>query len=190
MNLVGLPESVDHASPGEVDTLVLGFSHAFALINATVEARGGVLKKVTYHPSGSDIVIYFGVLNAHTNDAIRAAETALAIREIMTRITPPTVGGKQVRVLCQVGVSRGEAFAAEIGEPRGRREFNVLGDTVNTAARLMGRAGENRIFITDAVYREIAPHFECEALGAQPLKGKAALVPMFELRRRGESREA
>jgi class 3 adenylate cyclase len=190
VNLVGLPESVDHASPGEVDALVLGFAHAFALINAAVEARGGVLKKVTYHPSGSDIVIYFGVLNAHTNDPIRAADTALSIREIITRITPPTVGGKRVRVMCQVGVSCGAAFAAEIGEPRGRREFNVLGDTVNTAARLMGRAGENRIFITDAVYREIAPHFDCEALGALPLKGKETLVPIFDLRRRGESRDA
>ena len=72
-------------------------------------------------------------------------------------------------------------FAAEVGEPRGRREFNVLGDTVNTAARLMTKAGENQILMTERVFESIVPHFFCEALGAVSLKGKSALTPIFAL---------
>ena len=72
-------------------------------------------------------------------------------------------------------------FAAEVGESRGRREFNVLGDTVNTAARLMTKAGENQILITEMVFESIAPQFICEALGAVSLKGKSALTPIFAL---------
>ncbi len=61
VNLIGLPESVDRVRPDEEIALVDCFSRVFALINAAVEARGGVLKKLTYHVGGSDIVIYFGV---------------------------------------------------------------------------------------------------------------------------------
>jgi class 3 adenylate cyclase len=72
-------------------------------------------------------------------------------------------------------------FAAEVGEPRGRREFNILGDTVNTAARLMSKAGENQILIGERVCESIELNFICEALGAVALKGKSAQTPIFAL---------
>lgn len=182
VNLIGLAETVDALPPGEESLLANSYARALALINAAVEARGGVLKKVTYHTAGSDMVIIFGVPNAHTDDPIRAAGAALAIREIIASLTPPTLNGRSTELTCQIGIARGPVFAAEIGDPRGRREFNILGDTVNTAARLMGRAIGSRILMTDAVYQQIAPRFKCDALGAMPLKGKTALVPIFALR--------
>jgi adenylate cyclase len=181
VNFLGLPELVDRALPGEELKVVNSFSRAFALINAAVEARGGVLKKITYHLSGSDIVIYFGVPNAHTNDPSRAAEAALAIREIVRGIKPPTVGGFQPEVTCQIGINQGAAFVAEVGVPRGRREFNVLGDTVNTAARLMNKAGKDQIIISGKIKSAVASRFETNALGTVQLKGRQAEMPIFEL---------
>jgi class 3 adenylate cyclase len=181
VNFIGLPELVDRALPGEELKVVTSFSRAFGQINAAVEARGGVLKKVTYHLSGSDIVIYFGVPSAHTNDPVRAAQAALAIRKIILDIKAPTVGNIQPEISCQIGISAGPCFVAEIGEPRGRREFNVLGDTVNTTARLMDRADKNQILISARVHEAIAPYFECLELEPVSLKGKSTPVPIFEL---------
>ena len=79
-------------------------------------------------------------------------------------------------------MAQGSVFAAEIGEPRGRREFNILGDKVNTAARLMGRALGNRIVLTEEVHQEIAKHFDCESLGPMRLKGKAKPSTVYALR--------
>lgn len=181
VNFIGLPELVDRALPGEELKVVSSFSRAFAMINAAVEARGGVLKKVTYHLSGSDIVIYFGVPNAHSNDPVRAAQAALAIKDIIASLKAPMVGGIQPEVTCQIGISIGSTFAAEIGELRGRREFNVLGDTVNTTARLMNRAQRNQILISGHVHEMIAPYFECKSLSKVSLKGKSAPVQIYEL---------
>lgn len=181
VNFIGLPELVDRVLPGEELKVVTSFSRAFAQINAAVEARGGMLKKVTYHLSGSDMVIYFGVPTAHTNDPLRAAHAALAIRDIINATKPPTVGSGQPEVCCQIGISLGPTFVAEIGEPRGRREFNVLGDTVNTTARLMDRAGKNQILVSERVHEIIAPFLHCNALEPVSLKGKSAPVPIFEL---------
>jgi adenylate cyclase len=183
VNFIGLPEAADRALPGEERKLALSFSRAFSLINAAVESRGGVLKKVTYHLSGSDIVIYFGVPTAHTNDEMRAASAAVAIREIITTLSlkPPTIGNIQPDIYCQIGIHTGPTFVAEVGDPRGRREFNVLGDTVNTTARLMNRAQKNQIVISDKVQMAIEQKYECNSLGEVSLKGKSAPMPLYEL---------
>ncbi|HNF94547.1 MAG TPA: adenylate/guanylate cyclase domain-containing protein [Anaerolineales bacterium] len=183
VNFIGLPEAADRALPGEERKLALSFSKAFSLINAAVEARGGVLKKVTYHLSGSDIVIYFGVPNAHTNNEMRAASAAVAIREIVESINlkAPTIGGIKPEVYCQIGINMGPAFVAEVGDPRGRREFNVLGDTVNTAARLMNRAQKNQIVLSETVKQAIESKYECTPLGEIELKGKSHPMSLYEL---------
>jgi class 3 adenylate cyclase len=183
VNLAGIPQSADRAEPGEEEILVTTFSRAFSLINAAVESHGGVLKKVTYHLYGSDIMIMFGIPSAHTNDPSRAAGAALVIREIITEIPELTVGGETIDIFCQIGLARGPVFAAEIGDPRGRREFNVLGDTVNTAARLMAMAKENQILLTEEVFEVINHDFDCEDLGMIRLKGKAEETSLLALSR-------
>lgn len=181
VNLIGLPKLVDKATPAEEARLVLGCSRVFALIDAVVSAKGGVLQKVTAHLDGSDMLIYFGVPDVHTDDPSRAARAAIAIRDIIVDLPPVIIGVEEVKVSCQIGLSLGPVFAAEVGEPRGRREFNILGDTVNTAARLMSKAEENQILIGKRVFESIGLNFDCEALGAVSLKGKSALTPVFAL---------
>jgi class 3 adenylate cyclase len=190
VNLIGLAEKVDEAAPEDIVGLVSAFSRAFALINAAAEARGGVLKNVTYHLTGSDMMIFFGAPTAHTDDALRAADAALAIRDIVMSLTPPSVGGKPLELSCQIGMASGPVFAAEIGERRGRREFNILGDTVNTAARLMGRAIGNRILVTEGVHQAVSARFDCLSMGPTRLKGKAQLIPVFALKGRLNSDES
>lgn len=70
VNLIGLPESVEKASPEEEVNLVVGFSRVFASIDAVVSAKGGVLQKVTAHLDGSDMLIYFGVPDAQDRKSV------------------------------------------------------------------------------------------------------------------------
>lgn len=181
VNILGLPELADRVLPGEETKLATSFSKIFSLINAAVESRGGVLKKVTYHLTGSDIVIYFGAPTAHTNDEMRAASAAVAIREVVMNFKPPTIGNIQSEVHCQIGIHAGPTFVAEVGDPRGRREYNVLGDTVNTTARLMNRAQKNQIIISERVKQAVESKYECQLLGEVSLKGKNAPMPLYDL---------
>jgi class 3 adenylate cyclase len=64
-------------------------------------------------------------------------------------------------------------FVAEVGDPRSRREYNVLGDTVNTTARLMSHAQKNQIVISKRIQKVIGSKYECTSLGEISLKGKA-----------------
>ncbi|HEY9738203.1 MAG TPA: adenylate/guanylate cyclase domain-containing protein [Trichocoleus sp.] len=181
VNLIGLPEAVDVALPEETEALVTCFAKAFSLINGAVELRGGILQKVTYHSIGSEMLIHFGVLNPDPSDPLRAADAMLAIRRLIETITPPLVQGQPIRLTYRIGLTYGPVFAAEIGEPRGRREFNILGDTVNTAARLMGQAGPNEILINQPMQDAIASHFSTQPLGRVGLKGKADQQAVYTL---------
>ncbi len=181
VNLTSVPGVADLAHNSNERGLTDALSQTFALINAAVEARGGVLKNVACDHLGSSMLIYFGVPDAHTDDPIRAAASALTIREIATRHGGAMAAGFAVPVNCQIGIAYGPVFAAEVGEPRGRREFNVLGDTVNTAARLMARAAPQQILMTEPVYKQIASRFRCTGLDAVALKGKAVPVRLYAL---------
>ena len=184
VNLIGLPESVDDSLPEETEYLVDCFSDAFSLINGVVELKGGILQKVTYHSIGSEMLLHFGVLNPDPSDPFRAADSVLAIRDLIESLPSPMVQGKKIRVTYRIGLTYGPVFGAEIGEKRGRREFNVLGDTVNTAARLMSRAGENEILINQFMYGQIGNHFHAQSLGQIALKGKAQTQPVYALEAR------
>ena len=182
VNFIGLSELVDQVEAGQEILVVNSFSRAFEKINAAIEIRGGMLKKVTRHLSGSEIAIYFGALTVHTDDPSQAANAALEIRKIIMELNPFTVGNLQPEISCQIGISIGPAFAAEIGEKRGRRDFNVLGDTVNTAAGLMNHAGKNQILITGHIFERVASDFECRSLGKVSLKDRSSELPIYELK--------
>jgi class 3 adenylate cyclase len=184
VNVLGLAEALSQASPEEAGAIVTTFSRTFARINAAVEARGGLLKKVTYHLAGSDIMIMFGVPVSHTDEPVRAAKAALAIRDIILSAEKVAIGGNEVEIGCQIGLSYGLVFSGEIGEMRGRREFNILGDMVNTAARLMGKAVGNRILVTEALFEVLKEDFACDSIGSMPLKGKSERLRLYSLRER------
>lgn len=52
-----------------------------------------------------------------------------------------------------VGVHTGVAYVGVVGEP-GSRDFTVLGDTANTAARLSGEAAAGEVVVSQAIVEE------------------------------------
>jgi class 3 adenylate cyclase len=181
VNLLVLSAAADRLYPGEELALAETFSQVFARMNAAVEARGGVLKKVTYNSGGSDVMIFFGVPSGYSDNETRAASAALAIRDIIASSPQPVIGGEVTAVGCQIGMARGRVLAAEIGALRSRREYNVLGDVVNIAARLSVRAEVGQIQLSEDVYQRLGEEFICRDLGDLALKGKAVPIRLYEL---------
>jgi adenylate cyclase len=73
----------------------------------------------------------------------------------------------------------------------GRRDFTVIGDPVNTAARVEAatRLTGDDILITETTLRALGPHGDgFEERPSVPLKGKTATVRLYAPRPDGESR--
>lgn len=182
--LLGIPSVSKDENPEDNESLVSEFSRIISLINAEIESQGGVMKRVSYHHEGPDIMAFFGVPIAHSNDSFRAVHTAQEISNILKKSKGIDYRGENHKLSCQIGITRGQVFAAEFGERQGRREFNLLGNVVNTAARLMGYAEQNQIILSESVQNEIEDYYETVKLSNVKLKGRSKALTLYELGKR------
>lgn len=186
INLVGLSQAVDTIFREEAPALVAACNQLFALINGTVVEAGGVMRNPTYNLDDPDIMIYFSNAVYHGDDVVRGVETAIEIRDLVANFPALQVRGQAYPLSCRMGMARGLVFAAEIGEPRGRREFNLLSDTVNTAARLMSCADPQQVLMTETIHDALQvvrglPHLSFENLGLLNLKGKLSKLAIYAI---------
>ncbi len=149
------------------------------LLNPT----GGNLLEITVGDKGSYLYISFGGIVSHEDDARRAALAALQLSTMKTGLAE----GASI----QLGMARGTMRAGEYGG-KTRRSYGALGDDVNLAARLMGRAAPGEVLISRRVHKELSPDsaggtgLPSEGFFFEPrppidLKGKAEPVPVFAI---------
>ena len=81
----------------------------------------------------------------------------------------------------RVGVHAGPVVAGVVGQER--YQFDIWGDTVNVAARMVGMSSPGSVAATKEIFDQIASAFEGEALGELNVKGKGT-ISVFGLRPR------
>ncbi len=70
----------------------------------------------------------------------------------MIRAAGTLLAAAPAGVSVRVGVNRGHVYAGQFG-PAFRRTYTVMGDAVNTAARVMAHAEPGAVLATDEVLR-------------------------------------
>jgi adenylate cyclase len=159
-------------SPREVVDRLDG---AFAVLVDILDRHGGIVNKFL----GDGFLALFGApFEAHdaAQHAVAAAREMLDANERVNKATswPLRIG---------IGVHVGEVVAGNIGSPR-RKEYTVIGDTVNFAARLeaLNKEFHSQFLISDAVHEALGP--ECNdavSLGDVPIRGYDRPVPVWKL---------
>jgi adenylate cyclase len=129
---------------------------------------------------GDAIMAVFGAPLDMPDHASRAIKTALEMRERLEEFNAERKeGGPHLRI--RIGINSGRAVAGEIGSIN-KKEYTVLGDTVNTASRLESSvATPMTIVIGENTQEMVKNEFECRSLGAKELKGKEKVVKAFEV---------
>lgn len=119
---------------------------------------------------GGKIILTAGAPSATGNDEERMLR---ALRDLCDRSR-----GLELRI----GVHRGHVFAGDVGPPY-RRTYTVMGDAVNTAARVMARAEHNQILATREVIDRSATLFKLKEIAPFKAKGKTEDLVAFALGR-------
>lgn len=133
----------------------------------------GFLNKIGMDEKGASPIVIFGSPPfAHEDDPIRGV---MAAQEISKRLT--TLGQPH-----SIGITTGHVFCGAIGGVR-RREYAVIGDTINTAARLMQAAASSQysppILCDSATQQAANLRLDFSSLKPIQLKGKSEAVPVF-----------
>jgi class 3 adenylate cyclase/tetratricopeptide (TPR) repeat protein len=158
-------------------------------MQAAIEQFGGVVNKLDVADQGIKLVAIFGAPAAYEDHAERAARAALEMQgrldAVNAQIERETAdAGRessiQVSLRQRIGLNLGTAFAGNVGSAA-RKEYTVMGDAVNVAARVMSKAVWDEIWCSEAAAHAIAGRVACEDRGLLPLKGKALPVQLFQL---------
>ena len=90
-------------------------------------------------------------------------------------------------LLMHIGINTGLVIAGTVGDGT---QFGVMGDTVNTAARLMDKAVKRQTFVSAETARRIRHQFLLTDMGQYQMKGKDLPVQAFMLERQLSAAEA
>jgi adenylate cyclase len=128
---------------------------------------------------GDAIMAVFGAPLDMPDHAERAIRAALEMRERLEEFNIERKEGPTLKI--RIGINSGKVVAGEIGSIN-KKEYTVLGDTVNTASRLESSVAKPMMIVigenTQAVVRD---QFEFRSLGKATLKGKENEVEVYEV---------
>jgi len=178
-NFVGMSDIIHARGVDDVDGITADLGEYFQAMQEEIEYYGGVVNKVDLYDQGDKLMVMFGAPVAHEQDAQRAALTALAMQEAMSRLSSPTAS----TLLSQrIGIHTGFVFAGNVGSStNNRREYTVMGDTVNLAARLMSAAPPGQVWVSQRIWDQIQRGFEAKELPPVKMKGISEPVPVYRL---------
>lgn len=111
----------------------------------------------------------------------RAIDAALAVRQKINQLPQPE-DLKDFKPKVSIGIKSGEMISGNIGSASLRRlDYTVIGDTVNTAARLQDAAKADQIVICESCYSKVKEAFKCKEAGSIVMKNKALPVTIYEV---------
>ena len=137
---------------------------AFMQVRDTVLRYDGIVNKIGVSPKGPYLMILFGAPHAHEDDPLRAVSAALELQELFA-------------TSLRFGINTGYVFAGDIGT-RTRREYTVMGDEVNLAARLMTKCPPGEIWLGPHTSQHPTVQRRVAGALAVPMKFKGKAEPI------------
>ncbi len=151
---------------------VVGLLNSFwELVVPLIQDHGGHANKFI----GDGLLAVFGAPQPLAHHADHAVAAARAIAAAVT----DEYGGD---IAIGIGLNSGDVMAGSVGGG-GRLEFTVIGDVVNTAARVESatRATGDTVLITENTRDRLTAHHQFAARPGHMLKGKAGTVDLHAL---------
>jgi adenylate cyclase len=159
-------------SPQEVVDRLDG---AFAILVDILDRHGGIVNKFL----GDGFLALFGAPLEAENAAYHAVAAAREMLEANDRINKATHWPLRIGI----GIHIGDVVAGSIGSPR-RKEYTVIGDTVNFAARVeaLNKEFNSQFLISQAVLDELGDEAkDAVSLGEVPVRGYDRPMAVWQL---------
>jgi class 3 adenylate cyclase len=137
--------------------------HAMEALQRALAVYEGSVNKLSTDDKGAFALAVFGLPpRSHEDDPSRAVLAALAMQEAFAELEQP----------CRIGVATGRVYCGEVGSET-RREYTMIGDSVNLSARLMQGAHDGIL---------------CDELTCQRARNVAEYAPALGVEIRGKAR--
>jgi adenylate cyclase len=168
-DLQGFTSFSEKHEPGEVTAMLNEYFEV--AVPSVVQQYGGEVDRII----GDALMVTFNKRGDQPDHARRAAAAGLALQAATARVKAAHPGWPWFRV----GINSGPVTVSLLGT-EGGRTHTVIGDTVNTASRIEGKAPPGGVAIGPATSR-LLPGAVTESLGRLELKGKSEPIEVYRL---------
>jgi adenylate cyclase len=169
-DLQGFTSFSERTSPDQVGAMLNAY---FARIVPLMEELDGEVHQLI----GDAVMVVFNKDGGQPDHARLAAHAGLALQEAAADVAGDHPDWPRFRV----GVNSGPVLAGVVGGERGHRKHGVVGDTVNLAARLEGKAPVGRVVLGAETVQQLPEGAVVERLPELHVKGKEAPIEAYLL---------
>ncbi len=169
-DLAGFTSFSETRAPTEVIEML---NHYWGAVVPVIDAAGGTIEQF----AGDGVMVIFNAQGDQLDHARRAARAGLGIVEAGVPLAVANPGWPVFRV----GVNTGPAVVGNVGSDA-RRSFAAIGDTINTAARLMAAGDPGQVVVGRPTWDALGDDALGDHLGSVSVKGKRIAVEAWRLR--------
>jgi class 3 adenylate cyclase/tetratricopeptide (TPR) repeat protein len=173
LDVSGFTAMSEKLDPEQVTEIVNAF---FAVLTEPIYRFGGVVDKYM----GDAIMALFGAPVAHEDDPIRAVHAALAMQQAAEVFSDRLEQDTGIRLQVRIGINTGLVVAGVVGGAQ-KKDYTVMGDSVNLAQRMEANAKPGTILVTADTYRAAMHAADFVALEPILVKGKRDPVPVYQV---------
>ncbi|PKL48700.1 MAG: hypothetical protein CVV42_08640 [Candidatus Riflebacteria bacterium HGW-Riflebacteria-2] len=170
-------EICENLAPESVITLLNLY---FSTLEPAVTAQGGQIDKYI----GDAIMVSFAAERCGGQPELAAAKTALLCHEKTPDLLNKLTESGLPEIVIGTGIAAGQVILGKIGSHSGRKDFTLIGDAVNLAARLEAEShfdNKAHILVSENV-KTAAATLNFEAHARLKVKGKETAIDVFELK--------
>jgi adenylate cyclase len=169
----GFTSMSESANPQDIVNML---NEYFELMVEIIFQYEGTLDKFV----GDEIMALYGAPVAHGDDAYRAVQTALDMMRVLGEWNAKRQAQGFEPLKIGIGINCGEVVAGYLGSSKAL-EYTIIGDVVNTGARLCSIAKAGEIIISEHVYARVKDRFEVIELPPTAVKGKSQPLKIYNV---------
>ena len=173
MDIRGYTSGTEGMDPADVVVLL---NELMDLLSTAIVRNGGIVNKFL----GDGLMAMFGAPKPLEGHAIKAVRAGLEMQKWMARWNDRRMARGLPSFYSGIGINTGVAMCGRVGA-QDRMEYTLIGEEVNLASRICGKAAPKQVLITKQTYDQVKDQVNCRELEPVSVKGLSYPIKVYEV---------